>query len=279
MTEGIFEKIVSLRKQGVRLALATIIARKGATPRKDTAKMLVDEKGVRYGTIGGGAVEDTVFHEAMKIIQSGSSKIFSFDLTGVDIDENGLVCGGHMEVYVEPIVPDPILYIFGAGNICKSLSEIADFAGFRVAVADDRIQYVNKERFPLADTFYSASSWNDILEEIKLNDHSYVFISTREHDFDALCMLFALRSRARYIGMLGSLKKIELLKVFLTEQKMDPALFNRISIPVGFDLGAETPEEIAVSIVAELIAARKNRNVISMRDAVRSAVAGENNEQ
>ncbi len=260
----------------MRLALATIIARKGATPRRDTAKMLVDEKGIRYGSIGGGSVEDTVFLEALKIIRSGSSRIFSFDLTGMDVDENGLVCGGHMEVYVEPIVPDPILYILGAGNICKALSEIARFAGFRVAVADDRAQYVNAERFPHADSFYSGSSWKDILSKIDLNDNSYVFISTREHDFDALCMLFALQSQTRYVGMLGSRNKIELLRKFLADQKMEPSvLLNRVAIPVGFDLGAETPEEIAVSITAELIAARKNRNVSSMRDAVRNVVSGE----
>lgn len=253
------------------MALATIIARKGATPRKDSAKMIVDEAGIRYGSIGGGSVEDTVFREALQSIQSGSSKILSFDLTGMDTDESGLVCGGHMEVYLEPIVPDPILYIFGAGNVCKSLSEIARFAGFRVAVVDDRAQYLNSDRFPSAEAFYPADDWSDMFASIQLNDNSYVFISTRDHDIDALCMRFALQSRARYIGMLGSLKKTELLKEFLVEQTMSPEELERISVPVGFDIGAETPEEIAISIVVELIAARRNRNVSLMRDAVRSA--------
>jgi len=275
MAEDIFKKIVALRNKGTRLALATIIARKGATPRKDTAKMVVDETGIRYGTIGGGAVEDTVYQKALQSIQSGSSQILSFDLTGTDIDENGLVCGGYMEVYIEPIVPDPILYIFGVGNICTSLSDIARFAGFRITVADDRSEFVNAGRFPSADTFYTAHTWEDLLAKIKLNDNSYVFISTREHDSDALCMRFALQSQARYIGMLGSLKKIDLLKTFLTEQKMDSSLFQRVSVPVGLDLGAESPEEITISIVAELIAARKNRNINLIRDAVRNAVVSD----
>jgi len=270
MTEDIFGRIVTLRKGGVRLALATIIARKGATPRKDNAKMLVDETGARYGTIGGGTVEDEVFRESLHSIQSGSSKIISFDLTGKDTDENGLVCGGHMEVYVEPIIPDPILYILGAGNVCKSLASIARFAGFRVTIVDDRGRYVNAERFPDADTFYVVDNWKDTLGKIDLNDNSYVFISTREHKIDALCLEYALRHETRYIGMLGSLKKVELLKEYLAAQGMEPEAFRRVSIPVGFDIGAETPEEIAVSITVELIAARKNRNVALIRDAVRN---------
>lgn len=271
MNEDIFEKIVSLRAKGVRLALATIIARKGATPRKDSAKMLVDETGTRYGTIGGGAVEETCFQEAVRIIHSGSSKILSFDLTGVDTDENGLVCGGHMEVYLEPIVPDPILYIFGAGNVCKSLVEIAHLAGFSITVVDDRGEFVNAERFPHANAFHIVERWENTLDNIRMDDNSYVFISTREHDIDALCLLYALKSTARYIGMLGSQHKIELLKEFLSGQHVPPDSICRVSIPVGFDIGAETPEEIAVSIVVELIAARKNKNVARMRDAVRNA--------
>ncbi|MEJ2108301.1 MAG: XdhC family protein [Acidobacteriota bacterium] len=272
MAEDIFQQIVLLRSRGIRMALATIISRKGATPRKDTAKMLVDEQGKRYGTLGGGMIEDEVCCRAVECIQSGSAEILSFDLTGVDVEESGLVCGGHMEVYLEPIVPDPILYILGAGNVCKALSESAGFAGFRIAVADDRGRYVNKERFPDAESFYVADHWDHILRKIDLNDNSYVFISTRDHSMDALCMHFALRSQARYIGMLGSGKKIALLKKYLEEHQLDPDQFQRVSIPVGFDIGAETPEEIAISIVVELIAARKNRNVSRMRDAVRNSV-------
>lgn len=272
MADDIFERIVNLKNEGTRLALATVIARRGATPRKETAKMLVDETGRRYGTIGGGSVERTVFQEALQCIHSGSSRVLSFDLTGMDIDENGLVCGGHMEVYVEPIVPDPVLYIFGAGNVCKSLSDIARLSGFRVAVVDDRSEFLNSRRFPSVDRFYEANNWDEVFDRLELSDNSYVFISAREHSADAACMYFALRSSARYIGMLGSMKKIALLKEFLAEKKMDPAEFDRVSIPVGFDIGAETPEEIAISIMAELIAARKNRDVASIRSAIRAAV-------
>lgn len=270
MTEDIFEKIVALRNSGLRSALATIIARRGATPRKDSAKMLIDEKGGRYGAIGGGSVEETVYREALAIIRSGSSKILNFDLTGVDVEEDGLVCGGHMEVYVEPIVPDPVLYIFGAGNVCRALSEIAGFAGFRVTVLDDRKKYVNSERFPRAEKLYPVESWETAFLDIELNDNSYIFISTREHDIDAKCVHRALKSPVRYIGMLGSLTKIELLKEYIKENDMDIDEFRRVSVPVGFDVGAETPEEIAVSIVVELIAARRNRDVMKIRDAVRN---------
>jgi xanthine dehydrogenase accessory factor len=273
MAEEIYERIVILRSKGIRAVLATIIARKGATPRKDAAKMLIDETGGQLGTIGGGSAEAEVIREARRIIQSGSTKLLNFDLSGMDPEENTLVCGGHMEVYLEPIVPDPTLYIFGAGHVGKALANIARFAGFRIIVVDDRENYANIERFPQADDFF-VDSWENLFGKIVLNETSYLFISTREHHFDALCMRFALQSNARYIGMLGSRKKIRLLKEYLDTEGMDSAAFGRVSVPAGFDIGAEAPEEIAVSIVAELIAARKNRDLFSMRDAVRHAGIG-----
>ena len=174
-----------------------------------------------------------------------------------------------MEVYLEPIIPESTLYIFGAGHVGKALSGIARKVGFLVAVVDDREDYANIERFPQANVFY-VDNWEKVLDRIEVNDNSYLFISTREHHFDELCLRFALRSSAKYIGMLGSRKKIRLLKKHLEKQGMDG--FHRVSVPVGLDIGAETPEEIAISIAAELVAARKNRDIVSLKKAVHNAV-------
>ncbi|MBN2318204.1 MAG: XdhC family protein [Acidobacteria bacterium] len=270
MTEDIYERIVTLRSSGVRGVLATIIARNGATPRKPAAKMLIDETGGHFGTIGGGAVESLVFEEVPGIIRSGNPKILRFDLSGKSPEENALVCGGIMEVYLEPIIPETTLLIFGAGHVGRALAEIARFAGFNIAVVDDRKDYANIERFPQAQAFF-VDKWENVLCRIGVNDNSYIFISTRGHHFDELCLRFALLSSAKYIGMLGSRKKIRLLKEYIEKQGIDPAEFQRVSVPVGFDIGAETPEEIAISITAELVAARKNRDIVSIKNAVHNA--------
>jgi xanthine dehydrogenase accessory factor len=274
MCEDIYAKIVTLRSKGIRATLATIIARKGATPRKDAAKMLIDENGCQFGTIGGGAAEAEVVQESRKVLSSGCPRILSFDLTGDDPGENVLVCGGHMEVYLEPITSDPILYIFGAGHVGKALSRVARFAGFRIVVIDDREKYANRERFPDADDLL-VDSWDNLLKKTEISRNSYMFISTRDHGYDELCLQFALGSPASYIGMLGSLKKVRLLEKFIGEAGIDSNEFSRVSIPVGLDIGAETPEEIAISIVAELIAARKNRDVVSIKNAVHDAGSGQ----
>jgi len=269
MAENIYEKIVSLRSSGIRAVLATIVARNGATPRKPAAKMLIDETGGQTGSIGGGSAERRVLEEVPEIIRTGNPKILRFDLSGKSPEENALFCGGIMEVYMEPIVPDTILYIFGAGHVAKALADIARLAGFSVAIIDDRKEYANVERFPHATAFY-VDKWDKVLEKIEVNDSSYVFISTREHHFDELCLKVALQSSAKYIGMMGSRKKIGLLKEYLEKQGIAPAEFQRVSVPVGLDIGAETPEEIAISIAAELVAARKNRDIFLLKNAVHS---------
>jgi xanthine dehydrogenase accessory factor len=270
MMEDIYEKIVSLRSQGIRFVLATVIAREGMTPPRGAAKMLIDETGGFFGTIGGGIVEAEVVREAKKIIHSGSSKILAIDLTRNDPEENIFVCGGHMEVYLEPMTPNPTLYIFGTGNVGKALADVAAFAGFRIVVVDDRGKYANAERFPRADDFY-VDSYENTLKKLKMNNDSYIFISTREHHIDELCLKFAMESSARYIGMLGNRKKVKLLEEYLEGEGMGLSQLRRVSVPIGFDIGAETPEEIAISIAAELVAARKNRDVVLLKNAVHTA--------
>jgi xanthine dehydrogenase accessory factor len=268
MVKDIFAEIVELRSRGLRAALATIIATKGATPRKDSSKMLVYEDGRRSGTIGGGFTEAEVCREALMVLKTGTPRLLSYDLTGVDHEESALVCGGFMQVYVEPVVPESTLFIFGAGFVSRAVAEVARFAGFRIAVIDDRTESANSGAFPHADDFYVAP-WEEVLSRLPVNPSSFLFIATRGHHLDLLCLRFAVQSPARYIGILGSSRKTHSLFDILEKEGIDPANFQRVFVPVGIDIAAETAEEIAVSLVAELIAIRKNLDIQSIRDAVR----------
>jgi xanthine dehydrogenase accessory factor len=278
MSKDIYEELVDLRSKGIRAALATIIARKGATPRKDAAKMLISEDGQQIGTIGGGSVEAAVRSESLSAMETGFAKLLSFDLKDADPEENALVCGGFMEVYVEPILPDPALFIFGAGHVSKALAEAAKPIGFRIVIIDDRAKYANRERFPDADSLV-IDDWESALKKIRVNETSCLFIATRGHQFDLICLRFAAQSPARYIGMLGSLKKSRILFELLEKEGMAPAKLKRVYVPAGFDIGSETPEEIAISIVAELIAVRKKLDILPLREALRSARKGAANIQ
>jgi xanthine dehydrogenase accessory factor len=266
MDEDIYEQIVGLRRQGQRAALATIVFRKGSTPRKDPAKILVYEDGRQSGSIGGGCTEADVCREALNVIRTEKPKLLSFDLTDENAEESAMLCGGLLEVYVEPILPDPTLYIFGAGHIGICVAEVARLAGFRVSVADDRIKYACRERFPHVVDIY-VHPWEEIFTHLPINSSSYVLIATRGHQYDLTCLRFAVQSPAKYIGLLGSRRKTKMLFEVLEKEGVDPANFQRVYAPVGIEIGSETPEEIAVSIAAELVAVRKNLDIKPLKAA------------
>ncbi len=268
MEKDLYEAIVELRKLGTRAALATIISRKGSTPRKDAAKMLIYEDGQQLGSIGGGCTEAEVCKEAFAVMRSERSKLLSFDLTDEDAEESALLCGGVMEVYVEPILPHPTLFIFGAGHVGQAAACVAKMLGFQIAVVDDRIKYANSERFPQADAFY-VGAWEEVFGRLPVNGSSYLLIATRGHKYDLTCLRYAVRTSARYIGLLGSRRKTRLLYEALEREGIDPASFERVFAPVGLEIGSETPEEIAVSIAAELVAVRKNLDVRPLKDSLR----------
>ena len=269
----IYEEIVSLRARGTRAALAVIIAHEGAAPRKDAVKMLICEDGRQIGNVGGGLVEADVVRQAKEVMDTGKPKLLSFDLSGIDHDERALVCGGSMQIYIDPVLPDPELAVFGAGHVAKAVTEAAAAAGFRVTVFDDRAKYATAERFPGAKVVLvkDSESWETALGGLNLTSSSYVFVATQRPKTDRICLRRALMSPARYIGMLGSLTKTKILLEALQKEGVDPAQFSRIFIPAGLDIGSETPEEIAASVIPELIAARKNLDVRRLRDAVHAA--------
>jgi xanthine dehydrogenase accessory factor len=252
----IYEEIVKLRHDGRRGAVATIVNVRGSIPSFKTAKMLVRDDGSIVGTIGGGCVEAEVWQAAREVMESEKPRTLTFNLNQDPKHDTGLVCGGTLEIFVEPVLPPAPLYIFGAGHVAFNLYKVAQIAGFEVTVVDDRESYANRERFPEAKDVIAAD-FEQVMAKLSPGESSYIVITTRGHRDDMRVLRWAVQTQARYIGMIGSKRKtIEIFRQ-LTEEGLSPQLFERVHAPVGLDIGAGTPEEIAVAITAELIAVRR----------------------
>ncbi len=275
----IYEQIVQLRREGRRGAVATIVNVRGSIPSFKTAKMLVRDDGSIVGTIGGGCVEADVWQAAREVMESEKPRTLTFDLNQDPKYDTGLVCGGTLEVFVEPVLPPALLYLFGAGHVAINLYRIAVDAGFDVIVTDDRSSYATKERFPGASEVH-ALDFDEAMQKLDPNETSYIVIVTRGHRDDMRILRWAVQTRACYVGMIGSKRKV--IKIFETLQREGvPAhLFERVHAPIGLDIGAITPEEIAVAITAELIAIRRHAtagvpHMSWFRSKDRQAQAGE----
>ena len=253
----IYEEIVKLQRAGHKGAVATIVNVRGSIPSFKSAKMLVRDDGSIAGTIGGGCVEAEVWQAAREVIATERPRSLTFDLNQDPKYDTGLVCGGTLEIFVEPVLPSPLLYIFGAGHVSLELYKVARVAGFEVVVMDDRDTYANAERFPDAREVI-AEDFDQALSRITPNESSYIVIATRGHRDDMRVLRWAVQTPARYIGMIGSRRKVITVYRTLAAEGLKPELFDRVHAPVGLDIGAITPEEIAVSIIAELIGIRRH---------------------
>ena len=252
----IFEEIVLMRKAGERGALATIVHTNGSIPSYESSRMLVREDGSIAGTIGGGCVEAEVWAAAKDVMHAEQPRKMTFNLNHEAAFDAGLICGGTLEIFVEPILPQPTLYVFGGGHVSLGVARAASAAGFAVSVADDRQAFSNAERFPMAGELYTT--YEEAFEKIKPNASSYLLIVTRGHKDDMRVLAWAVRTGARYIGMIGSKRKVLSVYKALEREGYKAEEFERVHAPVGLDIGALSPEEIAVSIAAELIAVRRN---------------------
>jgi xanthine dehydrogenase accessory factor len=253
----LYEEIVNLRRAGRRAAMATIVNVRGSVPSFKTAKMLVRDDGSIIGTIGGGCVEAEVWQAAREVIETEKPRTLTFDLNQDPKYDTGLVCGGTLEIFVEPILPPAELYIFGAGHIAASLYKVARIAGFDITIVDDRETYANHERFPEAQEVI-AEDFEKVIAHLTPSDSSSIVIVTRGHHDDMRVLRWAVQTSARYVGMIGSKRKTIAIFKELQQEGLAPELFDRVHAPVGLDIGAITPEEIAVAITAELIARRRN---------------------
>ena len=252
----VFEEIVRLRREGRKAALATIVSVRGSVPSFQSAKMLVRDDGSILGTVGGGCVEAEVWRTAREVIQNERPKTLSFDLNHDPKYDTGLVCGGTLEIYIEPVLPAAHLYLFGAGHVALQVFRVASIAGFDVTVVDDREQYANRERFPGARDLY-AEDFERACAQLSPSEADYIVIATRGHKDDMRVLRWAVETSTRYVGMIGSERKWLAIAKELRREGVSEEKLERVHSPVGLDIGAITPEEIAVSIVAEMIAVRR----------------------
>ena len=348
--EGLYAEIVKALEQKERVALATLINRVGSAPRAVGAKYLVKKDGTSFGTIGGGCVEAEVWQGAQEVIQKGHAGVVHFDLTSEQLAAGGLICGGTVDIFLEPlgeavldiyrevarikqkggsavlatlvsmdhatvngegtkilmkrsgekigylsfggdleekllkesegvlrenqprivvvdlekkkleilmesVVSEPTVYIFGAGHVSQQLSPMVKKVHFKVVIIDDREMFANRDRFPEADDVL-VSEFEKCFDRLVIDESSYIVILTRGHLYDGFVLEQAIKTHARYIGMIGSRSKIQILYKGLMKKGVPQASLDRVCAPIGLDINSETPEEIAVSIAAELIKVR-----------------------
>jgi xanthine dehydrogenase accessory factor len=259
MNYDIYQEIVRLSANGEEAAVAIVIAASGSTPREEGAKMLVKADGSIMGTVGGGNIEKKVIQEAMNVMRRGKAVKLEYRLHsgGEHGVETGMICGGDVEVFIEPILSAPRLYIFGGGHIALPLVKMAKLADFKVIVIDDRESFANPERFPDAvETI--ACGFAASYEKLNIDLNSYIVIVTYGHKGDETVLEGALKTPAKYIGMIGSKEKNKAVFAHLLDKGFTQEDLNRVHAPIGVRIMAQTPQEIAVSILAELILVKRS---------------------
>ncbi len=257
MSEEIYRAIVRALERGERAALVTIVATGGSTPQRVGAKMLVYEDGRTLGTIGGGCYEHDAAGKAREAIRLRRPHVSRYTLSDELSADTGLICGGQMDVYIEPIERAPDLYLVGAGHVSVEVARFAAAAGFRVHVVDDRDKFANADRFPGAEVVVDdIPGW---LAGADIPSTAFVVVATRGHRQDFEAMRALVGRPLRYLGLIGSRAKV--LKVFegLEAEGADRGRLAAVHAPIGLDIGAVTPAEIGISIAAELVAVRSGR--------------------
>jgi len=264
VNQEVFAAVADALDRGEPAALVTIVAAKGSTPQRVGAKMLVFSDGRIVGTIGGGCYENDAFWKAREAITNRKPQLVHYELDDDFAQETGLICGGQMDVYIEPIEPSPELYIVGAGHVGFHLARVACEVGFRVHVVDDREKFANRERFPDAVEIVveDIPAW---IARANLPAHAYAVIVTRGHTNDLEALRALAPRELRYLGLIGSRAKVARIYEQLLADQTPPDLLKHVHAPIGLDIGAVTPQEIAVSILAELIAVKHGK--MANRDA------------
>jgi len=251
---SIYQALAELEKKNEAGALCTIVRSQGSTPRHETSKMVVYPDGSIVGTVGGGEMENRVIAEAQQAIADGKSRLLEYNMTDPARGDPG-VCGGQVEIFVDPIRPKPTLVVVGSGHVGKAVAHLAHWLGFYVVVNDDRPDFCTPEAVPEADS-YLPVLMADLPDQMKVTPWTYFVLTTRGVNIDVPGLPALLETPAAYIGVIGSKRRWattrkQLIASGVSEEKLDS-----IHSPMGLELNAETPEEIAVSIMAEIIMLR-----------------------
>ncbi|MDT8306125.1 MAG: XdhC family protein, partial [Anaerolineae bacterium] len=252
---ALMQELVAAQQKGTPVVLATVIRARGSVPRHAGAKMLVYEDGHFSGTIGGGEMEARVLAAAQEALASGETRLVPYSLVDPQRGDPG-VCGGEVEIYVEPYLPPATVYVIGAGHVGRAVAHLAHWLGYRVIVSDDREELATPQHIPDAD-IYLAGSIPAALEQQPLTRSTFVVLVTRNVLIDREILPTILASPAPYVGVIGSRRRWQHTKELLHEDGVNETLFEQVHAPIGLELGAETPEEIAVSIMAEIIMQRR----------------------
>ncbi len=259
---SIYQAIAALEAQQKAGALCIVIASRGSTPRHSGSKMLVHPDGSILGTVGGGELETRVIREALEAIADGQPRRLEYSMVDPNRGDPG-VCGGQVEVYVEPILPKPMLVVIGAGHVGKAVIRLAHWLGFYTAVSDDRQEFCTPEVVPDADV-YCAVAMPELPQHLTITPWTYLVLTTRGASLDVAGLPALLATPAPYIGVIGSRRRWATTRRLLIEQGVSEAKIDRIRSPIGLELNAETPQEIAISILAEIIQFRRGGHGQSM---------------
>ena len=259
MPQDIFNIIHKLRASGRPFAVATVVETRGSVSAKTASKAVIDERGrVLAGWVGGGCAESATCHEALQCIETGQPTMLEVDMDD-EVLGAGMPCGGHMRVYVEPVLPRPLLWIMGHGRVAECLCTLADMLGLVTVVIDP---LADRERFPAASRLVAD---DDSYSTLAPAPGDYVVIAT-QHKGDHLSMKRALDSPVRYIALIASRKRSRLVLDYLRREGFGGADLDRVMAPSGLDLGARTPEEIALCVMSEIVLVRRGGSGVRMRD-------------
>jgi xanthine dehydrogenase accessory factor len=264
---SIYQALANLEKSGQPGILCTIVSTQGSTPRREGSKMLVYPDGEFIGTVGGGEVEHRVLGEALEALGEGKPRMLEYSMIDPKRGDPG-VCGGQLKIFIEPIMPGNILLIVGGGHVGKEVAHLGHWLGFRVVVFDDRPEFSNPEAVPDVDEFYP----NFLLDwppEVEIAPWTYVVLTTRNVDVDLSILPILLDNGPAYIGVIGSRRRWATTKAKLLEFGIPEKRIDLIHSPIGLDLKSETPREIALSIVAEIIMVQKRGTGISISSGMR----------
>ncbi len=251
---SIYQTLAELESRGGAAALATVIRTQGAVPRRAGSKMIVFPDGRIEGTIGGGEMESRVVAEALESLKDGDTRTIVYAFRDPEKGDVG-ICGGEAEVFIEPIKANETLVVAGGGHVGKAIAHLAKWLGFRVVVADDRADFATPELHPDADELFSCSL-KELPEHVDIHESTYLVLTTRGVDVDVEGIPTLLETSAAYIGVIGSRRRWETTVAALRERGVTKDKIARVTSPIGLELNAETPEEIAVSVLAQIIMLR-----------------------